>query len=190
MVVFLSGCADYGGECQLCVRVDESQVNASQIGARWGPKTSIKAYMFKSILLATDGSAASEHAAKLAVSMARTYGAALTALYVSDPYPYLGVGEVNPMGYQAYSTAAQQLAAQAHAQVETLCNAESPAINLQVRLVEDVAAASGIVESAKELGCDLIVMGSHGRTGIARLMLGSVATKVVAESSVPVLVTR
>jgi len=146
--------------------------------------------MFKNILLATDGSAASEHAAKLAVSMARTHGATLTALYVSDPYPYLGVGEVNPMGYQAYSAAAQQHAAQAHAQVDALCKVDGPVIELQARLVEDVAAASGIVESAKELGCDLIIMGSHGRTGIARLMLGSVATKVVAESSVPVLVTR
>jgi nucleotide-binding universal stress UspA family protein len=149
-----------------------------------------EAFMFKNILLATDGSAASEHAAKLAVGMARLHSATLTALYVSDPYPYLGVGEVNPMGYQAYSAAAQQLAAQAHAQVETLCKADGPAVNLQARLVEDVAAASGIVQSAKELGCDLIIMGSHGRTGIARLMLGSVATKVVAESSIPVLVTR
>ena len=146
--------------------------------------------MFKHILLATDGSAASEHAARLAVSMARVHGAQITAIYVSDPYPYLGVGEVNPMGYQAYSSAAQQVAAEAHAQVEALCRAESPAIHLQVRLVEDVAAAKGIMESAKELGCDLIVLGSHGRSGIARLMLGSVATKVVAESSVPVLVTR
>lgn len=146
--------------------------------------------MFKNILLATDGSAASDHAAKLAVSMARVHGATLTALYVSDPYPYLGVGEVNPMGYQAYSAAAQAHAAQAHAQVEVLCNVDGPAVTLQARLVEDVAAASGIVESAKELGCDLIIMGSHGRTGIARLMLGSVATKVVAESTVPVLVTR
>jgi nucleotide-binding universal stress UspA family protein len=149
-----------------------------------------EALMFKNILLATDGSAASEHAAKLAVSMARTHGASLTALYVSDPYPYLGVGEVNPMGYQAYSAAAQQHAAQAHAQVDALCKVDGPVIDLQARLVEDVAAASGIVESAKELGCDLIIMGSHGRTGIARLMLGSVATKVVAESTVPVLVTR
>jgi nucleotide-binding universal stress UspA family protein len=146
--------------------------------------------MFKNILLATDGSAASEHAAKLAVNLARVHGATLTALYVSDPYPYLGVGEVNPMGYQAYAAAAQQLAAQAHAQVETLCNTGGPAVTLNARLVEDVAAASGIVQSARELGCDLIVMGSHGRTGIVRLMLGSVATKVVAESSIPVLVTR
>jgi nucleotide-binding universal stress UspA family protein len=146
--------------------------------------------MFKNILLATDGSAASAQAAKIAVEMARVHGATLTALYVSDPYPYLGVGEVNPMGYQAYAAAAQQQAAQAHAQVEALCKEQNPPLSLQARLVEDVAAASGIVQSAKELGSDLIIMGSHGRTGIARLMLGSVATKVVAESSVPVLVSR
>jgi len=53
--------------------------------------------MFKHILLATDGSEASAHAAALAVGLARTHGAKLTALYVADPYPYLGVGEVNPM---------------------------------------------------------------------------------------------
>jgi nucleotide-binding universal stress UspA family protein len=63
-------------------------------------------------------------------------------------------------------------------------------VSLQVRLVEDVAAASGIVQTALAEGADLVVMGSHGRTGIARLMLGSVATKVVAESTVPVLVCR
>jgi len=146
--------------------------------------------MFKNILLATDGSAASVHAANLAVGLARADGARLTALYVSDPYPYLGIGEVNPMGYQAYAAAAQQHAAQAHAQVETLCKDGGAEVPLDVRLVEDVGAASGIVESAKELGCDLIVMGSHGRSGIARLMLGSVASRVVAESPIPVLITR
>lgn len=146
--------------------------------------------MFQSIVLATDGSAASAHAAQLAVNLARIHNAKLTALYVADPYPYLGVGEVNPMGYQAYNAAAQELAAQAHAQVDALCNAQTPALPLQVRLVEDVTAASGIVQTAKELGADLIVVGSHGRSGIARLMLGGVATKVVAESPIPVLVCR
>jgi nucleotide-binding universal stress UspA family protein len=146
--------------------------------------------MFKHILLATDGSAASAHAAALAVGLARTHGSQLTALYVADPYPYIGVGEVNPMGYQAYSAAAQQLAAQAHAQVEALCQTGGVNVALQARLVEDVAAASGIVQTAQAEGADLIVMGSHGRSGIARLMLGSVANKVVAESTVPVLVTR
>lgn len=146
--------------------------------------------MFKHILLATDGSAASEHAAGLAVNLARTHGAKLTALYVADPYPYIGVGEVNPMGYQAYSAAAQHLASEAHAKVDALCQTGGAPVELQARLVEDVAAASGIVQTAKDEGADLIVMGSHGRSGIARLMLGSVATKVVAESPIPVLVTR
>lgn len=147
--------------------------------------------MFKHIVIATDGSAASEHAAQLAVGMARTHGAKLTAVYVVDPYPYLGVGEVNPQGFQAYMAAAQAQAAQAHAQVETLCKqGGEPAVALEVRLVEEVGAASGIVQTAASLGADLIVLGSHGRSGIARMMLGSVSTKVVAESKVPVLVTR
>jgi nucleotide-binding universal stress UspA family protein len=146
--------------------------------------------MFKHILLATDGSAASDHAAALAVGLARTHGAKLTALYVADPYPYIGVGEINPMGYQAYSAAAQQRAAQAHSKVDVLCKQGGAVVELQARLVEDVAAASGIVQTAKDEGADLIVMGSHGRSGIARLMLGSVANKVVAESPIPVLVSR
>ena len=146
--------------------------------------------MFKHILLATDGSPESEHAAKIAVGLARTHGSRLTALYVADPYPYMGIGEVNPMGLQAYAAAAQQLAAQAHAQVEALCTKDGAPVTLQARLLEDVAAARGIVETAKGDGIDLVVMGSHGRSGFARLMLGSVATKVVAESPVPVLVTR
>jgi nucleotide-binding universal stress UspA family protein len=146
--------------------------------------------MFKHILLATDGSTASAHAASLAVNLARVHGAKLTALYVSDPYPYMGVGEVNPMGFQAYMAAAQQMAAQAHAQVEVLCKEGGALVTLEVRLVEEVTASNGIVQTAQTEGADLIVMGSHGRTGIARLMLGSVATKVVAESPVPVLVCR
>jgi nucleotide-binding universal stress UspA family protein len=63
-------------------------------------------------------------------------------------------------------------------------------VALDVRLVEDVTAVSGIVQTAETLGVDLIVIGSNGRSGIERLVLGSVAAKVVAQSSVPVLVAR
>jgi nucleotide-binding universal stress UspA family protein len=146
--------------------------------------------MFKHILLATDGSPASEHAARLAVDLARVHGARLTALYVVDPYPYLGIGEANPLGFQAYMAAALQHAGAAHAKVLELCRAIAPSVDMQPRLVEDVAAAAGITRSATEVGAELVVVGSHGRTGVARLMLGSVAAKVVAESPVPVLVAR
>ena len=63
-------------------------------------------------------------------------------------------------------------------------------VALDVRLVEDVTAVSGIVQTAETLGVDLIVIGSNGRSGIERLVLGSVAAKVVAQSSVPVLLAR
>ena len=62
--------------------------------------------MFKHILLATDGSDASSHAAAHRSGARTHHGARLTALYVVDPYPYLGIGEANPMGFQAYMSAA------------------------------------------------------------------------------------
>jgi nucleotide-binding universal stress UspA family protein len=146
--------------------------------------------MFKHILLATDGSPASAHAAKLAVNMARIHGAKLTAVYVMDMYPYLGIGESNPYGFQAYMSAAQKHAAAAHTEVEMLCTHGGAPVPLEVRAIENTTASVGIVQTAKDEDADLIVMGSHGRSGIARLMLGSVSNKVVAESLIPVLITR
>jgi nucleotide-binding universal stress UspA family protein len=146
--------------------------------------------MFKNILLATDGSAASEHAAQLAVDLARTNGARLTALYVVDPYPYLGIGETNPLGFQAYMSAAYEHAAQAHAKVSAMCAQGANPVELRLRRAEDMNASEGILQGAEEEGADLIVVGSHGRTGIRRLMLGSIAARVVSQSPVPVLVAR
>jgi nucleotide-binding universal stress UspA family protein len=146
--------------------------------------------MFKRILMATDGSTASDHAALIAVDLARVHGAALTALYVVDPYPFLGMGEVNPMGFDAYMNAARDQAAAAHTRILEACNTGGAQVPAQVRLVEDVAVLEGILSTARDQKSDLIVIGSHGRTGIARLMLGSVAGKVVAQSPVPVLVVR
>ena len=146
--------------------------------------------MFKRILLATDGSAASDHAATLALSMARQNGATVTALYVVDPYPFLGVGEVNPMGFDAYMAAAREQAAQAHGQILAKAAEGGAPVTVNTRVVEDVAVMEGILDTIKQDQCDLVVIGSHGRTGLSRLMLGSVAAKVVAHSPVPVLVTR
>ena len=146
--------------------------------------------MFKHILLATDGSAASRHAARMAVELAQAHGARLTGLFVVDPYPYLGIGQANPLGFQAYMAQAQEHAARAHAEIEALCREEARDVPLQLRLIEDAAPAAGIVQTAQTEGADLIVLGSHGRSGIARLMLGSVAAQVLAQSPLPVLVTR
>ena len=146
--------------------------------------------MFTRILLATDGSEASDHAARIAVDLARVHGASLTALYVVDPYPFLGIGEVNPVGFDAYMSAARDQAAQAHSRILDACNAGGAAVPVEMRVVEDVAVLEGVLRTAREQQSDLIVIGSHGRTGIARVMLGSVAAKVVTQSPVPVLVAR
>ena len=143
--------------------------------------------MFKHILLATDGSPASARAAQLAVALAREHGARLTALFVVDPYPYLGVGEASAVGVQAYMSGAYAQAAHAHAEVAQLCAAGAP-VDLQPSRCENASAAAAIVEAAQRDGASVIVVGTHGRTGFKRLMLGSVAGKVVAQSPVPVLV--
>lgn len=144
--------------------------------------------MFKHILLATDGSEASTHASQVAVNLARVHGARITVAYVVDPYPYLGIGEANPMGFQAYMAAAQEVSVQAFNSVAAL--AEAAGVQVQSRLVENVQAHRGILQLADDEAADLIVLGSHGRSGIEKLVLGSVAAKVVAQSTRPVLVTR
>jgi nucleotide-binding universal stress UspA family protein len=149
--------------------------------------------MFKNICVATDGSPASEHAAALAIGLARAHASQITSVYVIDPYPFLMVGDSNPMGFQSYMAAAQALATKANAKVAALAQEgalDGNAVNVQTRVIEDAGAAAGILHAAKAEGCDLIVLGSHGRSGIRRLMLGSVSGRVVAESTVPVLVTR
>jgi nucleotide-binding universal stress UspA family protein len=146
--------------------------------------------MFKNILLATDGSPASQHAAELAVTMAGEANARLTALYVIDPYPYLGVGEASGVGFQAYMSQAYEHAARAHDSIAALCAKAKGNVDLQFRRGEDPSAAESIVRTALEEDADLIVVGSHGRTGISKLMVGSVAARVVGTSPVPVLVAR
>ena len=146
--------------------------------------------MFKHILVATDGSSASTQAAKLALGLARTLGARLTAVYVVDPYPYLSVGQTNPLAFQAYMGAAYEHAARVQKEVAALCAQSDPSVPLEFRRVEDMHAVEGILQAAGEQGADLIVMGSHGRTGLSRIMLGSITAKVVAHAVVPVLVAR
>ena len=126
----------------------------------------------------------------ISADLARVHGAQLTALYVIDPYPYLNVGETNPMGFDAYMSAAYEHASRAHERVVRLSTQRDRPVDVQLRRAEDVSPSEGIIRCAKEEGADLIVVGSHGRTGLARMMLGSIAAKVVAQSTLPVLVAR
>lgn len=122
--------------------------------------------------------------------MARTHASQVVAVYVVDPYPYLGIGEMNPYGFQSYMAAAQELSVKAFAHVNQLATQGGAVVPVETRLVENVAAHKGILQAAKDDAADLIIIGSHGRSGLEKLILGSIASKIVAHAPIPVLVVR
>lgn len=146
--------------------------------------------MFKHILFATDGSHASEHAAQIAVNMARVHGSYLSVVYVIDPYPYMGGGESGLVGFEAYLDSARQHAEKAFAHVNHLASIGGAPVSVKTHLVENTSVVQAILETAELEHSKLIIMGSHGRGGIEKLLIGSIAAKVTAHSTKPVMVIR
>ena len=144
--------------------------------------------MFRQLLVPTDGSDLSIAGALRAVPLAKMAGASMTVLFVQDTYPYTGIGEANSAGLQAYMAAARAQGTQAIERIGDAAKAQGVPIDTLV--VENHQAAKGIVDAAHICGADLIVMGSHGRSGLAKMVLGSVAAKVLALSPVPVLIIK
>ena len=144
--------------------------------------------MFKHILVATDGSPSSEHAAKLAVGLARTHGAKLTAVYVVDPYPFTGVGADFAYGQTQYLSAAMAEANATLDDVKRIMDEEGMPVSTVVG--EGHSVHEGILRVMESSGADLIVMGSHGKRGLEKLMLGSVTQRVLSAVKIPVLVVR
>jgi nucleotide-binding universal stress UspA family protein len=144
--------------------------------------------MFETLLLPTDGSDQALQAAHHALELARLCQARLVVLSVREPYPLAGGVMAGAAGLQSYMAESREAADKAFARVQQLATAAGVAI--ETRVEDDRPAAEGIVEAAQALGAELIVIGSHGRSGIARLLLGSVASKVITLAKVPVLVVR
>lgn len=146
--------------------------------------------MFKHILFATDGSSASEHAAQIAINMARTYDAFLTVVYVIEPYPYALGAELQMTGSDVHREAGRMHAEQAFAHINHLASIGGTPVKVKTRLVEEGSVVKAILKTADEEHAKLIMMGSHGRGGFEKLLVGSVASKVVAQSTKPVMIIR
>lgn len=144
--------------------------------------------MFKHILVPVDGSSTSEVAVGKATELARAFGSTVTVIYVIDPYPFTGVGTDFAYGQAEYLSAATAEAhAAVHAAKEAFANAGT---TVDTSVIEAHTAWRGIVEAGNSLQADLIVMGSHGRSGLEKLVLGSVAQAVLSHTKLPVLVVR
>ncbi|NGM87102.1 universal stress protein [Parapusillimonas sp. SGNA-6] len=148
--------------------------------------------MFKRILIPTDGSALSAQAANKGVCFARQIGAEIVALYVTQPFAatvgFDGMAAAYAITDEDYDkTAAEQAQKYLKAVLDRAATAGVPA---KGRAVSNFNVADGLVQAAEEENCDLIFIGSHGRSGLSRLLLGSVTIKVLSLAKTAVLVYR
>jgi nucleotide-binding universal stress UspA family protein len=144
--------------------------------------------MFKHILVPVDGSDTAQTAVGKAISLAQAYSSQVTVIYVIDPYPFTGVGTDFAYGQAEYLSAAT---AEAHVAVKSAKEAFTRAgVTVDTSVIESHSIWRGIVEAGATLEADLIVMGSHGRSGLEKLVLGSVAQAVLSHTKLPVLVVR
>lgn len=145
--------------------------------------------MFKHLLVPTDGSPLSAKAARGAVEFARAVGARITALSVAEPYPYSALAETTYLPDQSrYEKEMQDHARRFVAEIAEIASAEGVPCDTRVGL--SFSPYEEITNTAKDLGCDAIFMASHGRKGINRLFVGSETQKVLAHTTLPVMVFR
>jgi nucleotide-binding universal stress UspA family protein len=149
--------------------------------------------LFKHILVPTDGSRLSTQAAKYAVRLARGAKARLTVLHVIPPFSipiYMDGIAPFPELYspEAYKKSTEISTRKLLAKVEAL--ASSAGVRCDPVFVTGETPWQSIVKTARKRRCDLVVMASHGRGGVAAVVLGSETTKVLAHSKTPVLVCR
>ncbi|RTL72389.1 MAG: universal stress protein [Hyphomicrobiales bacterium] len=144
--------------------------------------------MFKHVLIATDGSELAGKGVVAGFELAKTVGAKVTVVIAIEPWKSMIVGEAAfSFPLEEYEKAAAETAA-------TVLNAAKQLADKAQVACETLHVtnfpAEGIVETAEAKGCDLIVLTSHGRRGLARAFLGSQATRVLTLSKVPVLVYK
>jgi nucleotide-binding universal stress UspA family protein len=145
--------------------------------------------MYKHLLIATDGSELAGKAVAAGLALAKALGARVTVVTATEPWTAMSNGGAIAFDFpiEEYERSAAEEAKRILSSV--LTQAQQMEVACETVHVCDFPAEA-IVATAKARGCDLIVMASHGRRGVARLLLGSQATSVVALAQVPVLIWR
>ncbi|MEY2655292.1 MAG: hypothetical protein RLZZ524_2320 [Pseudomonadota bacterium] len=144
--------------------------------------------MYKRILVPTDGSDITAKAVGTAVQLAKLTGAEVSTLAVKEPFPYSAITEMQPVPPQEFYDSQERIAVKHLQIVKDACAAGG--VSCTAASLEALHPWEAIIDFGKSQGCDLIVMASHGRRGVAALLLGSETQKVLTHSVVPVLVVR
>ena len=144
--------------------------------------------MYSRILVPTDGSDITRKAVNAAIALARRLDAQLFAVAVKEPFPYSAISEVQPIAPQEFYEAQEKVASARVTAVVEAARTESVACSGYT--VESLHPWEAILQYAKDKNCDLIVMASHGRRGVAALLLGSETQRVLLHSPIPVLVIK
>jgi nucleotide-binding universal stress UspA family protein len=144
--------------------------------------------LYKHILIATDGSELAGKAVSAGLTLAKALGAKVTAVNATEPWTAMVTGEAAlAFPIEEYERSSAENAAKILSEVTDA--AKKQGIACDTVHVNDFPAEA-IIETVKAKGCDLIVMSSHGRRGLARVLLGSQAMRVLTLSTVPVLICR
>ena len=147
--------------------------------------------MYKRILVATDGSDLSTTAVQSAIELAAAIGAELVALYVVPRYPVSYFEGGITISVEDIARAEKQWSDKGQAVVdEVQQEAQARGVNAKAVVTQSDLVAESIMSAASKHACDLVVMASHGRKGIKRVLLGSETQHVLTHSTVPVLVLR
>jgi nucleotide-binding universal stress UspA family protein len=147
--------------------------------------------MYTRILVATDGSNLSKKAVTSAIDLAATCGAELIALKVVPRYPQAYFEGSIPLSAEEIARVEKQWTDSAQAQLAAIeKTAKTKTVVTKAVTVKSDVVSDAIIAAAKKHKADLIVMASHGRKGIKRLLLGSETQQVLTHSHIPVLVLR
>jgi nucleotide-binding universal stress UspA family protein len=148
--------------------------------------------MYKQILIATDGSELAGKAVSHGLALAKVHNAPVSVVTVTEMWSAFDMADDARSGVRDPTRQYEALAAAGAKRIldrvgET---ARAEGVDCKMIHVSDKHPAEGIIATAKDIGADLIVMASHGRRGVDRILLGSQANEVVTQSTVPVLIVR
>jgi nucleotide-binding universal stress UspA family protein len=142
--------------------------------------------MYRHILIPTDGSELAEHGVAHGLALAKSIEAKVSVIFVVEPF-----SEMSGRFIEAVASYAELRKEQATSALNRAASmAKEAGVSCETIQAENAQPHQAIIAAAEDKGCDLIVMSSHGRSGLSVLLIGSVTNKVLTHANTPVLVCQ